>query len=157
MTTKWTRMSAEQFRIYAAHTGAGYAADIQLTYNHPQDRTLAQRSRSMTELLPQGIETPKHYLFTLHDAENNQIGVLWFGTYMEFGATTLFIYDLEILPNAQRRGHATEVLRMIERWAAINDVSRLELNVVANNHAAQAFYRANGLMQCEITMAKQLG
>lgn len=156
MTTQWIEMNTEQFLAYAAHSSVGYANDIQLTYKQPLDLTPAQQSWSMDQLLPQGVDTPNHYLFTLHSAEGENIGLLWFGTYEEYSVKTLFIYDLEIYPRAQRRGHATEVMDMIERWAVANDIGRLELNVFAHNHAAQALYHACGLAPYEITMGKQL-
>ncbi|MDY7560501.1 GNAT family N-acetyltransferase [Pseudomonas sp. 10B1] len=156
MTTQWIEMNAEQFRGYAAHSSAGYANDIQLTYKQPPDLTPLQQSCLMDTLLPQGVNTPNHYLFTLHSTEGEAIGVLWFGTHMEYGAKTLFIYDLEIYPRAQRRGHATEVMSMLECWARTNDVDCLELNVFAHNKAAQALYHSCGLIPYEITMGKQL-
>jgi GNAT superfamily N-acetyltransferase len=156
MTTQWIKMSADQFRTYATHSGDGYASDMQLAYNHPLDRVLAEGTSTMDELLAQGVDTPNQHLFILSDADGEEVGVLWFGTYAEYGRTTLFIYDLEIVPKARRHGHASRVFEMIERWAAINHVDRLELNVFAHNHAAQELYRACGLISCELTMGKQL-
>lgn len=150
----WIKMNEDQFQRFATHSAAGYAQQVEQTYQQPI--TLQEAMEGLNELLPAGLDTPGHHLFNLHSIEGDVVGVLWFGVSLEHEAETLFIYDLEILPHAQRRGYAKAVLRKVEQWARAQGVKRIELNVFFNNLPARALYRWFGLSPYEMTLGKPL-
>lgn len=149
-------MNEEQFRTFATHSSSGYAQDIEQTYLLPKDLAQRQALEIYNELLPDGLDTPEHYLFSLRSRTGEDVGVLWFGINSDHGSTTLFIYDIEIHPHAQRCGHGKKALEHVESWARAHGIRRIELNVFAHNKAGLALYSAYGLEPHEITMSKRL-
>jgi len=149
-------MNEEQFQTYAAYSIAGYAQDIGKTYRQPSCLALEQATESFNELLPAGLKTPGHHLFSLQSPEGKEIGVLWFGIDLNPQTKTLFIYDLEIFSHSQRRGHSKRVMETVEHWAKALGLTRIELNVFACNQPAQALYSMCGFTPCEITLCKLL-
>jgi len=149
-------MSEEQLKTFAAHSIAGYAQDIEQTYGLTPSLALEQATEGFNELLPDGLNTSGHHLFSLRASSGEDVGVLWFGIDSAYGIKKLFIYDLEIHPQARRYGHGKKALEQVERWARANGVKRIELNVFAKNKAGLALYSMCGLDPYEITLGKYL-
>jgi RimJ/RimL family protein N-acetyltransferase len=148
------KMDTETFQRFARHSAATYAQALEQAY--AQERTSPEGENLLSNLLPQGLETPNHYLFTLHDDDGEQVGVLWYGIIEDDDAKTLFIYDFEIFPYAQRRGHAKTTLKQIQQWATTQGIQHLELNVFFDNHPARMLYDWFGMKPTEMTMTKAL-
>jgi RimJ/RimL family protein N-acetyltransferase len=146
------------FASFAAHSAAGYARDLKRTYGYEDAKAAEYALSVIDEILPQGLDTPGHFIFHLRSDSDQNIGVLWFEVRSEDDAPlTLFIFDLEIFVDFQRQGWAQRALIAVEAWANDRGIRRLELNMFADNEAAQALYRAAAFKPCEITMGKNLG
>ncbi|MDB5983070.1 MAG: Histone acetyltransferase [Pseudomonas sp.] len=147
-------MNHDQFQRFLAHSAAGYAHELEQTYQ--QADALQATMQGLQELLPNGLETPGHHVFNLHAADDEIVGVLWFGVSREHDIETLFIYDLEIAPHARRRGHGKAALQQVEHWATARAIQNIELNVFFDNHPARALYEGFGLKPREMTLTKPL-
>ncbi len=151
-------MSETEFRSFIEHSIAGYARDLERTYQYDITQAIECAASSVDELLPQGRDTAGHFLFNLYCDSGERVGVVWFEVRSQDSEPlTLFVCDLEIHSHFQRQGWAQRALVAIEKWALTRGIGRMELNVFANNEAALALYRAAAFMPCEITMGKNLG
>ena len=65
-----------------------------------------------------------------------------------------FNYDLRILPEYRRRGHAGRALQAVELLARTLGANSLALQVFANNPAALALYRQQGYRVSSLNMDK---
>lgn len=145
------------FDSFIAHSIAGYAMDLIRTYHYSPSRATAYAADGVAALLPEGMASPGHSFFNLCSATTERVGYLWLEVRSENGEpATLFICDLEIHSAFRRQGWARSALMAAEKWALARGIHRMELNVFADNEAALALYRTQGLVPCEITMGKNL-
>ncbi len=117
-----------------------------------------ERSRAeFDELLPQGLATPNHYLFSIRDTSSGQkVGMLWFYARQRGGKSGAFVYNIEIDPAFQRRGYASGALAALEERAHALGLERIELHVFGHNKRALALYEKCGFEPTHVFMAKAL-
>jgi RimJ/RimL family protein N-acetyltransferase len=117
-----------------------------------------KRSRAeFDELLPQGLATPDHYLFSIRDAASGQkVGMLWFHARRRGGKSSAFVYNIEIDPPFQRRGYATGALAALDEQALALGLAEIELHVFGHNKGALALYEKCGFETTHVMMAKTL-
>jgi ribosomal protein S18 acetylase RimI-like enzyme len=111
-------------------------------------------SRAETaRLLPEGVETPDHQLFDI-EHEGQVVGYAWLGT-LRRGATAIaHVYQLIVLPEHRRRGHAGAALRELAASAAAQGHDRVELHVFAQNDAARALYASLGFEVASLNLGR---
>ena len=117
-----------------------------------------ERSRQAYErLLPQGLRTPGHHLFTVHEAASGQeIGAVWLAVSEQLGGRSGHVYDLVIAPSHRRRGHARAAFAALEAVARQWGVVELGLHVFMHNRPAQALYRSLGFEPTGMQLQKRL-
>lgn len=114
---------------------------------------LEQARRTHAELLPQGLQTPGHHLFEVHDARGHPVGQLW----LQLGAGgRAHLYDLFIEPQHRRQGHARRAMQALLAEAAQLGAQRLGLNVLAANEAARQLYEQLGFQVHSLQMSRPL-
>jgi ribosomal protein S18 acetylase RimI-like enzyme len=118
----------------------------------------AHLSRSETErLLPQGVQTPDHYLYEIRDESINQtVGFVWFAAMMRGSVKIAYLYQIQVMPEFQRKGHARAALVTVERIASALGMSRIGLHVFGHNSAAQTLYRSLGYGVTSLNLEKVL-
>ncbi|MGI0067766.1 MAG: GNAT family N-acetyltransferase [Thermoplasmata archaeon] len=148
------RLRAEELGPYLDRLIPEYAED------HARDGrwTLEEangRARSEVEgLLPQGIDTPDHYLFAIR-AGAEDVGRIWFARKHEAGGPPFaFVYDLLVYPQYRRRGYAETAMRALEPKVRDLGLERLALHVFGNNRAAIRLYERLGYATTNVLMAK---
>lgn len=150
-------MTCEEFKSFVSHSVAGYARDIQQTYDVRAELALQSATEDFNAMLPDGVETEGQHLFRLCSQDGLEVGIAWIGVQREEPMPAkLFIHELEIHQAFRRQGCGRQALTAIEQWAVERDIPRMELNVFAHNKAAQALYRRAGMRTCEMTMGKDL-
>jgi RimJ/RimL family protein N-acetyltransferase len=150
-------MDADNFRLFAARSIAGYATDIARTYGLPDPVALKSARADFDELLPDGLETEGHYFYRLCIDEGVEVGSTWLGVMQDPPLPArLFVYDLEIHQAFRRQGLGRQALGAVEAWGIERGIRRLELNVFSDNVAARTLYEASGMAAREITMGKDL-
>jgi ribosomal protein S18 acetylase RimI-like enzyme len=108
-------------------------------------------------LLPQGLETPDHFLFeVMADGAGPVVGFAWLTIERRLGAISAYIYNIEIKSEHRRHGHATQALQALESIAAAKGATSIGLNVFAHNTGAQALYRQLGYQPTNMNMRKPL-
>ncbi|HEY1348574.1 MAG TPA: GNAT family N-acetyltransferase [Ktedonobacteraceae bacterium] len=114
-----------------------------------------EKSRQETQkLLPAGVATPNHYLFTILGAAQQKVGMLWFE--VRTSQRTAFVYYVGIDEPFQRRGYASEAFGELERVVAALGCTRISLHVFGRNRAAVELYTKSGYEMTNILMTKRL-
>jgi RimJ/RimL family protein N-acetyltransferase len=149
-------MSPMEFDAWQALAIPAYAADKVASGQWATDEALALSAQEHAELLPQGLQTPDHHLFTVVDREATPVGTLWFMVQTKAGARIAYVYDIEIAPTHQRQGHATGAFIALEDEVRRLGLSGIALHVFGHNHAARALYAKLGYEPTNISLFKPL-
>jgi len=105
-------------------------------------------------LLPSGKDTKDNYLFAVLDANDARVGLLWFAVKDRANAQIAYIYNIEVAPEHQRKGHAERALRAVEEEAKWLGLEGIALHVFGHNTGAQALYTKLGYLPTNINMFK---
>ena len=150
-------MSAEAFVEYLKTAVSGYAQDNVEAGRWPEQGALARSQADFNSSLPQGLGTPKNYLFEIKAAEAGPtVGVIWFAVEETHGLSSAFVYDVEIKPEFRRQGHAKAAFEVMEIRVRELGLSGIGLHVFAHNASAQALYRKLGYGVTSFNMRKNL-
>lgn len=118
-----------------------------------------EKSRKAHErLLPQGLETPNHYLFAIQETSTGTtIGSLWLMADRETEYPTGFIFDLFVDEAYRRKGYARQAMLALEDKARELGLTSLGLHVFAHNPGAFHLYQGLGYEVKSLNLAKPLG
>jgi len=121
-----------------------------------RDAALALARRALDALLPQGLDTPDHELFSVLDAAGRPVGTLWFAVQARGEARVAYVYDIVIDAGHRRQGHAERAFAALEQEAARRGLAGIALHVFGHNRGAQALYAKLGFVPTNIHLFKPL-
>ena len=105
----------------------------------------SEAEKAFTQLLPQGLNTPSHFLMTLEAEDTHQpIGFLWTLHEETDGIKQNFLCDFLIYEPHRRRGYGTQAVKCMESHAAEAGCRESVLFVAEHNHAALSLYQKCG-------------
>ena len=150
-------MTELDFRAYREHLIREYAADKVRSGNWSEEGALERSARETDQLLSDGLKTPEHYLFSIHDdASNRNVGILWFAIVNWGGKRLAFIYDIEVDANDRGKGYGSQALIALEEKVKTLGLNIIGLHVFGHNQVARKLYEKLGYEITNINMAKQL-
>ena len=147
-------MTDQEFDAYAEHSTARYAAEVARNTLIGDDAARAQAERSTAQELPDGLHTPGHRLAIVEDAAGHRVGHMWLAHKPE--TDRLYIFDIEIDEAARGKGYGRRCMELIVDEARAVGVSRIELNVFADNPVARHLYESEGYVEMSRQMVKLL-
>lgn len=152
-----TPMRAEEFESFADEAVASYANDNVQAGRWSISTALARSRREFKRLLPQGLETPNHFIYEIEDETAGQsVGFLWFAIVETSETRYGYVYNIRVKPEFRGRGYARAALDLIETVAASAGLSTIALHVFSFNTGAQALYRSTGYGITGMNMLKPL-
>jgi len=109
------------------------------------------------QLLPDGIQTKQHYLFSiLDDAEQPPVGMIWFQVSEMTHGRTAFIFDFKIEAGHQGKGYGRQAMEVLEQVARRMNIKKIKLHVFAHNTRAIHLYETTGFLTTDLHMTKTL-
>ncbi|SRR5258706_585192 len=154
---KLVPMTEAEFAEYLGTAVELYAqAHIQAGDCEPADALeLAQADYAM--LLPQGLATPDHFLFSVLDETSGaRVGMVWFEMRELRAGRSAFIYDFVIRAEHRGKGYGAQTLASVDRTVEKMGATRIGLNVMGHNKVARALYEKHGYEITGIGMTKRL-
>ncbi len=140
-------MSDPEYAEYEVHLLTAYAQEMLDAGAYADwDAALAASARSQDELLPEGLRTPGHHLWTARHGDR-RIGILW----IVVSSAAAFIYDLEVDEEHRGRGYGRATLDAGALAARRLGAQVLGLNVFGPNERARALYERAGYATTERT------
>ncbi|MEO7022532.1 MAG: GNAT family N-acetyltransferase, partial [Ktedonobacteraceae bacterium] len=122
-----------------------------------EEEALREATREYQQLLPQGLLTPKQYLFMIVNEQlSKNVGILWFALRDQAGQQQAFVYDVEIFEEFRRRGYASQAFQLLETRATELGATAIGLHVFGHNVAAREMYEKLGYVTTNIQMVKKL-
>lgn len=149
-------MTETEFDAYVSVSLEEYGAEGVRSGQWHADEAHEKARQAFESLLPEGLKSPDHYLFTVRD-EDTPVGILWFGIRRQGRLEPIaFVYDIRINEEYRRRGYATQTLQALETKVQEMGLSRIALHVFGHNHGARQLYEKLGYTVTNIHMAKDL-
>jgi ribosomal protein S18 acetylase RimI-like enzyme len=145
-------MTEEEFQAYVEYSNGEYAGEVARNTLISADAARAKAERSFAEGLPDGLHSDGQRLLVAEDADGRRVGHLWLALKPEAGC--LFIYDIEVDERARGKGIGRRLMELIEDEARTMGVSRIELNVYADNEVARHLYETSGYLEMRRQMVK---
>lgn len=108
--------------------------------------------RSFAELLPHGVRTPGHHLYTMKEGGEN-VGTVWLGFKSPGRA---FVFDIIVEENHRGHGYGRSAMRQLETEARRLGATRIGLHVFGYNKMAIQLYISLGYETTDLVMEKSL-
>ncbi len=149
-------MTREEFAGYSVETVRNFAAEKAKAGQWPRGKALALAKATFEKLLPDGIDTPDHWLFNVLDDDGRRAGVLWMARQQHGAKDVAYVYDVMIHPDFRRQGHAERAFAALESKARELGLEGVVLHVFGHNTEGRALYAKLGFEPTSIHMFKPL-
>ena len=151
-------MTPAEFEAYLGQAVKTYADEKVKAGNWRPEEALERSRRDYLTLLPEGVASPNHYLFSIKDAETDQTaGMIWFGVTDQAGQPSAFIYDFSVAEAWQGRGYGKGALLGLEQKVKGLGITSISLHVFGHNRVARSLYEKLGYEVTNVNMTKRLG
>jgi ribosomal protein S18 acetylase RimI-like enzyme len=150
-------ISAAEYASWLSEAVPAYAADKVRAGTWPAESALEMSRVEHETLLPQGKDTPGHYLYAIVAASGEQVGTIWFAAQDRGASRVAYVYGVEVRPEYRRLGYAQRAFEAIEEEVGRLGLAGIALHVFGHNTAAQSLYTRLGYMPTNIHMYKPLG
>ena len=147
-------MSRQVYDAWAERSTQEYAAGHVAAGNWPVEGAVERARAEFTGLLPDGPQTRGQTLWSIQDA-GQHVGMLWVGPRPGV-PDALWIWDIEIEPEARGRGYGQAALEALHIWAREQGYRRVGLHVFGSNEVARRLYERTGYVITDVTMEKRL-
>lgn len=148
-------MTDEEFTTYYREAIAAYAESHVKTRSWPANGAQERAAEEHAKLLPQGLATPGHHLYTARD-DDHRVGTIWFAERPHGAGQVAYIYDVQIDPELRGNGYGTAVIQAVEEQALAIGLYTVRLHVFGDNRVARSLYHKLGYIETNVVMAKQL-
>jgi ribosomal protein S18 acetylase RimI-like enzyme len=145
-------MTEDEFTSWRERIGVGYAAAIGPARALTPEQALEQSHKEMSQLLPDGLATEGHLLWSACAADGTVVGDLW----IHARRPVPFIYDIEVREDQRGHGYGRAIMLAGEEECRQRGFDRLDLNVFGYNTTAIALYDSLGYVVVSQQMRKQL-
>jgi ribosomal protein S18 acetylase RimI-like enzyme len=148
-------MTQPEYDAFLARTIPEYAADNVRAGYWAEAEALERSRNEFARLLPQGLQTPEHYLYTVH-ADEVPVGMVWLKANLDRPTKSGFIFELYINESQRGQGFGKQAMLLIEEQARELGLQSLGLHVFAVNAVARKLYETVGYETSSLNMTKKL-
>jgi ribosomal protein S18 acetylase RimI-like enzyme len=149
-------MTAARFEAWLPSAIESYAHENVVSGRWSEAEAMQKSREDHAKLLPQGVNTPDHHLWSIVRTEDRQpVGILWVNL-VKSPRPSAFIYNIEIDEQFRRRGYARAAMTRLETEARRLGAESIRLHVFGHNTAARPLYEQLGYVATNINMAKSL-
>ena len=148
-------MTQTEYDVFLERSIPDYAADKVRAGYWAEAEALERSRNEFLELLPQGVQTQNHYLYTLYD-EEQAVGLIWLRAYPDRPTKNGFIFELYVEENQRGKGYGKQAMLLIEEKARELGLKSIGLHVFGYNKVARNLYEAVGYETTSVNMSKAL-
>ena len=150
-------MTESEFAAYVEEDIERYAQERIRAGDWRPAEALHKSREEHQQLLPDGLATKNHYLFSINDeALGSKVGVMWFAIYGQQLQPLAFVYDFLIDEEFRQQGYGKQALSALEAKVMELGIDKIALHVFAHNQIARALYEKTGFEITGVTMTKNL-
>ncbi len=148
-------MSDEEYAEFRERSEVSYAAEIAASRAVSLPEARRQAAEDHDRLLPEGVRTPGHYLWTAYEGAE-PVGNLWLHMETRADGPHAFGYGIEVRQELRRRGYGRAIAAAAEQKCRQMNVVSIGLTVFGPNRAAQSLYEDLGFEVTVLQMRKHL-
>jgi len=148
-------MTQPEYDEYLKHLIPDYAADNVRAGYWDESEALEKSRQQIDSLLPQGLQTKDHYIFTLVDGEQT-VGMIWLRAQLDRAVKSGFIFDVMVAEKFRGKGYGKQLMLLIEEKARELGLKSIGLHVFAYNKVAKNLYESIGYEISSLNMIKKL-
>ena len=148
-------MTQPEYETFVERAIPEYAADNVRAGYWSESEALEKSREGYEKLLPKGLQTENHYLYTLYDADQ-AVGMIWIRADLEGSTKNGFIFELYVDEKFRGRSYGKQAMLLIEEKARELDLKSLGLHVFAVNNVARNLYQSVGYEVSSLNMTKKL-
>ena len=149
-------MNSVEYAAWSVASIPPYTADKVRSGRWAEAEATDLARKEFEQLLPQSQETPGNFFFTILNETGNTVGSLWFARAQRVGYEIGYVFDIVILQEHRRQGHAIRALQALETEASSLGLAGIALHVFGHNAGARALYTKLGFEPININMHKPL-
>ena len=147
-------MTEAEYAGWLPATITEYAAQKVEAGSWAAEEAQERSAKECAGLLPQGVATPDQHLYAICNAAGERVGWLWFAVTQRFGKRVAYVFDVSVLPEHQRQGHARRALQALEPRVQALGLAGVALHVFGHNGAARALYAGLGYEPTNLNLFK---
>lgn len=139
----------EEYDAFLSYELAAYADSLCRDGQMTKEKAQAETRAEMEELLPQGLQTPQHFLCALQNDAGEAVGLLWYDL---LGRSKCFIDDIVIAPAFRRQGYATAALKALENAVSTPHIA---LHIFDSNRFGRLLFEKSGYHYLKVEKSQQ--
>lgn len=152
---QFEKMSEVAYESYLPEAINEYAQEKIKAGTWAEVEAVDRSTAEYAQLLPDGIQTKQHYLFSIvDDTEHTSVGMIWFQLSESTHGRTAFIFDFRIEDTYQGKGYGRQAIQMLEQVARRMNIKKIKLHVFAHNTRAIQLYETTGFVTTDLHMVK---
>lgn len=153
---KLIAMSKSEYDHWAPRSRKGYAEDKMRANGYTEEEAHKIAESDFQRLLPEGLETKDHHLFTIKGESDETIGYLWFLVRGAENNRKAFIADIIVEEEFRGQGLGRKAMKLLEDEVRKLGLKEIGLHVFGFNETAIALYSSLGYQTTDLVMAKKL-
>jgi ribosomal protein S18 acetylase RimI-like enzyme len=153
--SKLIPMTQPEFDAFLEQAIPEYAEDNVKAGYWGQEEALEKSRKEFEQLLPQGLKSENHYLYTLYDG-NDAVGIIWMRANVDRPTRSGFIFDVRIDEKSRGKGYGKQIMLLLEEKARELGLKSLALHVFGSNQVARGLYEKLGYEVSSLNVTKPL-
>ena len=153
--SKLLPMTQPEYDAFLKRLVPEYAADNVRAGYWAESEALEKSRQAIESLLPEGLQTKDHYLYSLYDGDR-AVGMIWLKANMDRPVKNGFIFDVYIDEQQRGKGYGKQLMLLVEEKARELDLKSIGLHVFAYNEVARKLYENVGYKVSSFNMLKTL-
>ena len=153
--SKLVLMTPSEYDAFLEQEIPDYAADNVRAGYWDESEALQKARESFERLLPQGLQSENHYLYSIYDGDE-AVGVIWMRAEIGRPIKSGFIYDIRVDEQFRGKGYGKQAMLLIEDKARELGLKSIGLHVFGYNTVARNLYEGIGYEATSLNMIKQL-
>lgn len=153
--SKLVPMTQAEYDAFLEQAVPEYAADNVRAGYWDEAEALEKSRKEFETLLPKGLQSENHYIFTLYDGDV-AVGLIWMRANIDRPMKSGFIFDLRIDEKFRGQGYGKQAMLLIEEKARELALKSIGLHVFAVNNVARNLYESVGYEVSSLNMTKKL-
>ena len=153
--SKLIPMTQPEYDAFLERLIPEYAADNVRAGYWDESEALENSRKETARLLPEGLQSKDHYLFSLYDGDQ-AVGIIWLKANVDRPVKSGFIFHVEIKEEFRGKGYGKQIMLLIEEKARELGLKSIGLHVFGYNTAAKNLYEGIGYETSSLNMIKKL-
>jgi ribosomal protein S18 acetylase RimI-like enzyme len=149
-------MTEEEYQAWAPRRLRDYAEEKARTRGLALAEAETLAAGDLRKVLPEGRNTPDHFLYAIETATLARAGYLWFVIRDEHGRRNAFVYDIFIDGEFRCQGLGRAAMVLLELEARRLGAAAIGLHVFGGNQVALELYLSLGYLVTDLAMHKDL-